>query len=85
MNVIDQSVPMSGAMTTAQQQEMSMLRTFVELACVTRSRVCSVSAARREEAQRSRRRSVWQEAESVLTMDPVIVESAVQTVIQVGV
>ena len=55
----------------------------MELATVTPSRDVSVSAARREEARRSRRRSVWQEAESAQVMVHVIVENVAQTVHQV--
>ena len=60
-----------------------MRRTSVELATVTPSRDVSVSAARREEVRRSRRRSVWQEAESAQVMAHVTVENVAQTVHQV--
>ena len=57
----------------------------MELATVTPSRDVSVSAARREEVRRSRRRSVWQEAESAQVTAHVTVENVVQTVHQVGI
>ena len=55
----------------------------MELATVTPSRDVSVSAARREEVRRSRRRSVWQEVESAQVMAHVTVENVAQTVHQV--
>ena len=57
----------------------------MELATVTPSRDVSVSAARREEVRKSRRRSVWQEAESVQVTAHVTVENVAQTVHQVGI